>query len=257
VTDDKRMPLRQHLDELRKTLLRCVFVFAALFAAGLFFLSPLLKFINVPWTQAREAIVAAGSGDPGPLVYIGASEGMIFGLKIAFLAAMLVGAPFYLWELWRFIGVGLVDVERGAVRKAFLPSVGMLLLGMYFGFSFILPFAFQFLVTYLPEELAIAQVTVTSYLGFVSSLTLLMGFVFETPLIMWVLVRAGLVKLETLKGGRRMSVLCVMIFAAIATPPDPFTMVFVALPMLVLYEVGLLLGRQAERARATSDAKRI
>jgi len=257
VSNDKRMPLREHLDELRKTLLRCVMVFAGLFAVGLFLMPTLLKFVNIPWTRALEGILAAVAADPGPMVYIGASEGMIFGLKIAFLSAILAGAPFFLWELWRFIGVGLVPIERGAVRKAFLPSVAMLLLGMFFGFTFLLPYAFQFLVTYLPEELAIAQVTVSSYLSFVSSLTLLMGFVFETPLIMWVLVRAGLVKLETLKGGRRMSVLCVMIFASIATPPDPFTMVFVALPMLVLYEVGLLLGRQAERARAASDNKRI
>ncbi len=257
MTKDKRMPLREHLEELRRTLLRCVLVFAGLFGAAMFLLHPLLDFVNVPWTRARAAIVESGAADPGPLIYIGASEGMIFGLKVAFLASILVGAPFYLWELWRYIGVALVPEERGAVRKAFLPSVGMLLLGMYFGFNFLLPFAFQFLVTYLPEELAIAQVTVTSYLSFVTSLTLLMGFVFETPLIMWVLVRTGLVDLKTLSGGRRMAVLLVMIFAAIATPPDPFTMVFVALPMLVLYEVGLLLGRQAERARSDSDNRRI
>jgi sec-independent protein translocase protein TatC len=257
VTTDKRMPLRAHLDELRRTLLHCAFVFAGLFAVAMFLLPKLLNFVNVPWSRAREAIVAAGSADPGTLIYIGASEGMIFGLKIAFFASILAGAPYYLWELWRFIGVGLMPSERGAVRRAFVPSVALLLVGMYFGFTLLLPYAFQFLVTYLPEELAVAQVTVTSYLSFVTSLTLLMGFVFETPLVMWVLVRAGMVRLTTLRGGRRMAVLLVMVFAAIATPPDPFTMVFVALPMLVLYEVGLLLGLHAEKARNASDTKRI
>jgi Sec-independent protein secretion pathway component TatC len=104
---------------------------------------------------------------------------------------------------------------------------------------------------------AIPQVTISMYLSFVTTLTLVMGLVFETPLVMWAVVRGGLVTTASLRRSRKIAILGILVFAAVATPPDPFTMLFVAAPMIVLYEVGLVVSARAERALAGRDGSRL
>src|SRR5262249_28195266 len=131
--EDRRMPLREHLNELRRTLIRAAIVLAALFAVGVVFSTPIMHFVCQPWTKCRTDLAAAGARDPGPLVYLGPAEGMITVFQVAFLASIIVGAPYYLWELWSFVGVGLLPRERSAVLKAFFPAVLLLLSGIAFG----------------------------------------------------------------------------------------------------------------------------
>src|SRR5262249_17168922 len=101
-------------------------------------------------------------------------------------------------------------------------------------------------------------VTVSEYFSFVSLLTAVMGFVFETPLIMWALVRVGLIGTASLRKARRIAILLALFFAAVVTPTtDAVTMLFVAVPMIVLYEVGLLAGRHAESRRARDGDRRL
>jgi sec-independent protein translocase protein TatC len=252
------MPLRQHLQELKLCLIRCTAAVVVLFVVGVMFEAPLLRFIWEPWTQTRAACLLSGERDPGPLTYIGPAEGMVTALKVSFLFAVVVGAPFILWELWSFIGVGLKPKERRAILRAFLPGVFLLICGLAFGYRILLPTGLQYLVTYMPPELAVSSVTVSNYLKFVTNLTVIMGFVFETPLVMWAIVRAGLIRVETLAKSRKVAVIVILVFAAAATPgSDPVTMMLVAGPMLALYEVGLLLGRSAERTRARGAGARL
>lgn len=254
---DERMPLRAHLDELRGTLVRCVVVLVLLFVLGVVLEKFLLDFVWIPWNTTRADLVALGRADPGPLVTIGPAEAMIAALKLAFMFAALVGSPYFLWQMWRFIGVGLNEVERRAVQRAFWPGLLLLLGGMSFGYTILLPFGLEYLVSYLDPSYAIPNVTVTSYVKFVTSLTLLMGLVFELPLLMWAIVRAGLIGAATLRRSRRIAILLMLVFAAVMTPPDAVSMCLVGAPMIVLYEVGLWLARGAERARVRSGGRRI
>ncbi len=255
---DRRMPLRQHLNELKFCLIRCTAVILVLFVVGVVFETPLLHFIWGPWETARESVRASGLRDPGPLTYLGPAEGMMTALKISFLFSLVVGSPFVLLELWKFIGVGLKEKERRAILKAFLPGVFLLCCGFVFGYKILLPTGLSYLVTYLDPTYAVASVTVTSYLSFVTTLTLVMGFVFETPLIMWAVVRAGLVQVATLRKSRRVSIIVILVFAAGVTPgSDVVSMLLVAGPMLVLYEAGLILGSSAERTRARNAGARL
>ena len=192
------MTLRDHLNELRRTLVRSAIVMAVLFALGIVFDHVLLEFVWAPWNETREAFRAAGKLDPGPLIFLGPASGMVAAFRVAFLAALILGSPYYLWELWRFIGAGLLFRERSAVRRAFLPGVALLLVGMAFGYKYLLPTTLSYLLDYIDPGLAVAQVTVDEYLGFVIALTMIMGFVFETPLIMWAVARAGLMKSSTM-----------------------------------------------------------
>jgi sec-independent protein translocase protein TatC len=252
------MPLREHLNELRGSLIRCFVVLAALFAVAFSFDEPLLDFVIGPWTTARAGALEAGFPDPGPLAYIGPAEGVVFALRVAFLFGMLGGAPMILWELWRFIGVGLLPAERRAVQLTFFPALLLFAVGVAFGWLALLPTTLQVLVTYLDPAKFEAKVTVSLYFSFVSLLTLVMGFVFETPLVMWSLVRTGLVRAATLRKSRRIAILFALLFAAVVTPTtDAVTMLFVAVPMIVLYEIGLLAGRHAEHRRDQAADRRL
>lgn len=242
------MSLREHLEELRRRLFWSLGVFMVMFFVGVMLKEPLVKFVLVPWNVAREGMMASGYPDPGPLRNIGPAEPFIFTLKLAAAFAIIAGAPLYLHQLWRFIGVGLVERERRALGRSFPVAIVLLLIGMAFGYRILLPLGLQFLVPYVPAELVQPEVTVSAYFSLVAALTVLMGFVFELPLIMWLLVRAGLVEVSTLSGSRRVAIIVMLVFSAMMTPPDVVTQVLVTGPMIILYEIGLVLARRADRA---------
>ena len=246
--ESSRMPLRQHIEELRGCLVRSFLAFVALFSAAMVFEARLRDFILIPWEATRAGILAAGGADPGPLIYIAPAEAFIFSIKLGGGFALLAGAPFYLWQVWRFVGAGLHSNERRAVWRAFPAATGLFVVGLAFGYFVLVEMGLRFLLTYADSAVLVPQVTVTRYFTLLASLTLLMGFVFELPLLMWVVVRAGLVRAATLASSRKVAILGMLVFAAVMTPPDPFTMVLVATPMVVLYELGLLLARSADAA---------
>ncbi len=251
VRDDLRMPLRVHLNELRLTLIRCAVVMTVLLFVGIAFDQQLLEFLNEPWRKTRAALTPPlGPRDPGPLSYIGPGEGMLAALRVSFLFSVFVGSPYFLWELWRFIGVGLLPKERAAVRRGFIPGVLLFLGGLAFGFEVLLPIGLPAMVNYLDPAIAVSSLTIGNYYSFVVTMTLIMGLVFELPLVMWAIVRAGLIQRATLAGSRKLVVLGSAVFAAVITPStDPWSMLLVLGPMLLLYEVGLVLCRAAERGR--------
>ncbi len=243
-----RMPLRAHLDELRRCLIRAVLGFVVLFVGSMVFEGALRDFILIPWESARAGILASGGVDPGRLIYIGPAEAFLFSLKLGAAMALLIGAPWYLWQLWAFVGAGLLVNERDAIRKAFPVATGLFVVGLAFGYALLLPLGLQFLLTFADPEALAAQVTVSNYFHLLVAMTLLMGFVFELPLIMWLVVRAGLVQATTLGSSRRVAYLCMLVFSAMMTPPDPVTQLLVTGPMIVLYELGLRLARGAQAA---------
>jgi sec-independent protein translocase protein TatC len=248
IQEEGRMSLRDHLEELRRRLLWSLALFMVMFFVGVVLKEPLVKFVLVPWNAAREGMMAAGHPDPGPLRNIGPAEPFIFTLKLAAAFALIGGAPLYLHQLWRFVGVGLLDHERKAVSRSFPVGVVLLLIGMAFGYRILLPLGLQFLVPYVPAELVQPEVTVSAYFSLVAALTVLMGFVFELPLIMWLVVRAGLVEVSTLSKSRRVAIITMLVFSAMMTPPDVVTQLLVTGPMIILYEIGLVMARRAERA---------
>lgn len=243
------MPVRQHLEELRGCITRSVVVLGALFLAGMVFYEPLVALMTGPWDAARATVIAKGAKDPGTLIFIRPIEGFLFSAKVALAAALLVGGPYLLWEIWRFVGAGLHAHERRALL-ATLPFAMLLFAGgLAFGFFVAVPVALPILITWIAPEVAQPTISLQEFLGLLLTFSLVLGFVFELPVLMWLVVRAGLVQAATLSGHRRVAILLIFVVAAVVTPPDPISQVLVALPMLVLYEVGLVLARRAERAR--------
>jgi sec-independent protein translocase protein TatC len=259
VREDRRMPLREHLNELRVMLIRCAIVLVVLLCVGLYFDSTLLRFMCEPWTKTRAALAPpAGPRDPGALTYLSPGEGMMASLRVSFLASVAFGAPYFIWELWHFIGVGLKARERAAIRMVFIPGVILFLVGLWFGFDVMLPVGLQAMVNYLPPDIAVSNVTLENYLQLVIAITLIMGGVFELPLVMWAVVRTGLISRKTIASSRRVVILGLAVFAALITPTtDAVNMLLVFVPMLGLFELGLLACFLAERARARALARQL
>lgn len=243
-----RMPLRAHLEELRSRLIKSTVVLVVLLVGGLFLKDMLLAVIQRPWSSARAAIEVSTGLDIGTLGQIKPHEQMVFAIKVSGVFAIIVGAPYYIAQAWGFIQSGLLKREKRAIHRSFPVAIGLFAAGLLFGYFMLVPMGLRFMLTfYGPEQIDI-QVTLSEYFAVLSALTVLMGFVFELPLLMWVVVRAGIMEASTLSSSRRTAFVIFLVFATLLTPPDPATQMLVAVPMYGLYEIGLHFARKAQAA---------
>ena len=271
-----RMSLGDHLDELRRRLVVGVASLAIAFAAGMYFAKPLAEFASTPMMRALTWIdedqveryeerlrenpeEARGtyflSDDPAEtrlrpeytvpkrMTALGTSEGFLYQLKLAGYFAIAIGGPVLLVQLWRFVAAGLYDNERRTVMRSVPISLLLFLLGLAFGYQWMVPYGIYFLATaFTPEELVFTP-RIAEYLPFLSTLTLAMGIVFQLPLVMHVVVRIGLIDRAGLARYRAHFVVGALVLSAVLTPPDPYTQVLLAGPMILLFEIGLFWTR--------------
>jgi sec-independent protein translocase protein TatC len=279
------MSLGDHLDELRKRLIRGLVAVALAFAVGWAFYAELSQVVLRPMHQAlgwidadqvdkyEERLAEAPelprstyfeTDEPDDrrlrpeytvnqkMVATGATEGFLFGLKVALFFALAVGSPVLLWEMWRFIAAGLYRHERSVVGRTIPLSLLLFFAGAVFGYFVMVPYGLYFLATAFPPEELQFLPRLSEYLSFLSILTLALGLVFQLPLVMYVLVRIDLVPRATFRTYRSYFIVGAFILSALLTPPDPFTQMLLAGPMIVLYEIGLMCARLAERRAGTS-----
>lgn len=171
---------------------------------------------------------------------VGIGEGFSVVMRITLIAACVLGMPVLLWQLWQFIAAGLYPNERRGVLKFFPIGVVLFVSGVLFGYFVMCPFGFEFMVTVFPPEKVQYIAAIGPYLDWLQAVTLALGLVFELPVLMYLLVRIGLVERRSLARFRPYFVLIAFIVGGILTPPDPITQFLAAGPMIALYEVGLL-----------------
>ena len=264
--EHSRMTLAEHLDELRRRLTKGFLAIGVVFLVGMGFQSQIVDFVKRPYREAaamlneywlekaRKAVAEDPSlapqyfADGWPeleiplrqvpeLVGLKVGEGFFFGLKVVLYASLVVGGPVLLWQLWQFVAAGLYERERHLVYAYFPISVLMMLAGVAFGFFGMVPYAIYFLNQ---NEFALMQTTTDYYLTFLTGLCLALGVVFQLPLILTFLGRTGVVQAKTLSRYRGHFMIGAFIFAAILTPPDPVTQAMLGVPLVILYEVGIL-----------------
>lgn len=264
--ENTRMTLAEHLDELRRRLLKGFVAVAVAFSVGLFFQVEVVDFVKQPyvraggmlneyWLERAEEAVAEDPSRAGEffhegypelriprkqtseLIGIKPGESFFFGLKVVFYLALTVGGPFLLWQLWQFVAAGLYSHERRLALRYFPVSVLMLGVGLSFGYFLMVPYAIYFLNQ---NDFAEMQVTTEHYLTFVTGLCLAFGVVFQLPIVLTFLGRAGLVEAKTLARYRGHFLIGAFVFAALLTPPDPVTQSMLGVPLVVLYEIGIL-----------------
>lgn len=225
--------LMGHLLELRSRLLRSVIavlvVFLALmpFASDLYarFSSPILA--KLPTGSQLQAIDVAG--------------GFFIPIKLAFFAALLVAMPYLIYQVWAFVAPGLYQSEKKLARPILGAAVTLFYVGCAFAWFLVLPMVFGFLAMFTPDTVAMIP-DVARYLDFVLVILLAFGLSFELPVAVVILVVLGLVTPAQLREARGYVVVGVFILAAIITPPDVVSQLMLAIPLCVLYELGIIAG---------------
>lgn len=242
------MPLIEHLAELRKRLL-ISFAFLGIAFMGLFNFSekifslltfPLNTELKIMTTRPFFQLIEKKAVS---LVFLSPGEGFWMHLKISMVAAFIVSLPVIFHQLWKFISPGLVEKEKKYIIPFIITATLLFLVGAAFCFMVILPFALTFLLGYKTEHLT-PMLSVGSYMDFCLKFILSFGAIFELPLVIVFLVRFGFMTPNTLAKNRRYAVLFAFIVAAILTPtPDAFNQLLMAVPVIILYEIGILVAR--------------
>ncbi len=179
-----------------------------------------------------------------PLIFLNAPDVFFTYLKIALVLSLFVTAPITFYQLWAFVAPGLYKHERRAFLGYFLSSLLLMLLGAVFAFYIVFPLVFEFFLGF-STDLIQAMPAIKEYLTLVLKLLFAFGLSFQIPIIIMLLVRMDLVSIQGLKSKRRYVIVWAFIFAAILTPPDIISQTLLALPMLLLYEVGIITARLA------------
>lgn len=244
---DGRMALADHLRELRARLLRIAVFLVVGIVVAWFFYDTLFSLIYRPYASAQEILETRGV-DSQP-VLTGVANPLLLQLKLSALAAVVLGSPFWLYQLWAFIVPGLHANERRWTRIFAAVAGPLFILGVAVGY-YVLPKGIEVLIGFTPEALQ-NLVEFGEYFRFVTRMLLVFGIAFEIPLFVIMLSLAGVVSGKSLAAYRPWIVVGTFVFAAVATPStDPFSMLMLALPMTVLFLLSEGFARVVDRRRA-------
>jgi len=237
------MPLGDHLEELRSRLIRCIIVLAGAFIVCWAFRLRVMALVTRPHRLAMEALEL----DP-QLKFRSYTEPLVAQLKACLIVGAILSAPFIIYQAWKFVMPALFRHERRWALKLGLVSFVCLAAGVCFGYFLFIPLALRFLLGLAGTSVE-PVLMIGAYLSLFFMLTLALGVVFQTPVVMYYLVRWGIVNPEGLRKNRKVAILSAFVLAAFLTPPDPFTQMMMAVPLIVLYDVGAL---AAAPSRATA-----
>jgi len=241
---DKELSLIQHLGELRDRLVFAAIALVITTSIAFFFAIPIIRILLVP-VDCQFIPTYSCSHTSTTLVSFSPTENFTTYFRVALFTGIALAMPVILYEIYAYIDPALLPNERRFIRFMGLPVILLFVLGMAFCYFILLPNAIKFLV-HFGEEVIKNQLRAADYLSFVTTFILGMGIVFEVPVIIYALVRVHVVTREWLSRQRRYVFLLVFIIGAFITPtPDPFNQTLVALPMYLLWELGLLLARFA------------
>jgi len=187
---------------------------------------------------------------PFTLQTVKMAEQFSMHIIVSLVAGIVIAFPYIFWEFWRFIVPALYDKERKTARGAVFYTSLLFILGVLFGYYIICPLSVNFLGNYKVSESVISAPTLRSYVQTITSVVLAAGLVFQLPILVYFLSKVGLVTPDFLKKYRRHSVIVIVTLSAIITPPDVFSQVLVALPLMVLYEIGIAISKRIMRERA-------
>lgn len=267
------MTFLEHLEELRWTLVRSaiaivVGMLAAFIAKDLVFEHIVLAPKEADFITYRALCAvgrAVGMGDAlctGDMVFtlqnISMSGQFFTHLMVSFVLGFIIAFPYILWELWRFISPGLHISERGSLRGMVAFASILFALGVAFGYFLLAPLSIQFFGSYQVSTAVQNSVALDSYIAMITSVTLWTGIVFEMPLVILFLTKAGIVGPQVLRTYRKHAFVGILIVSAILTPPDVVSQLIVSGPLMVLYEASILISartlRSMERSRPTTLA---
>ena len=240
MTDDDKQPFLGHLEELRKRLVACAIAVGVGFAASYAFSERLFRLLIMP----LKAVMPEGD----QLIFTNLPEMFFTYLKVAFLSGILLMAPFIFYQLWMFIAPGLYRREKKYVIPFVVASTILFVGGSLFGYFVVFPFGFKFFIGFSNEYVK-ALPSVKQYFSFAIKLLFAFGIVFELPVVIFFLTKMGIVTPEVLRKKRKYAILLTFVLAAILTPPDIITQCMMAGPLIILYEIGILVSMMARKKK--------
>ena len=223
-----------HLFELRDRLIK------ALLSIGIVFVC------LFPWAKELYALLAqpliATLPQGGQMIATDVVGVFLVPMKVALMVAFLIALPYVLYQVWAFVAPGLYSHEKRLALPLVAASVVLFFVGMSFAYFLVFPTVFKFMAYIAPEGVA-WMTDIEKYLSFVMSTFLAFGVTFEVPVVVVVLVRMNIVALETLKEWRSYMIVAAFVIAAIFTPPDVISQLMLAIPLCLLYELGMLMAK--------------
>ena len=229
-----------HLIELRERLVRCIVAFALACVPALYFSAELYDVLAFPLMQS----LPQGSR----MIATGVITPFLIPMKISFMAAFLLVLPYLLYQAWAFVAPGLYAHEKKLVLPLVVSSTLLFVLGIAFCYLIVFGKVFTFIAGFAPKSITVAP-DIEAYFNFVLGMFLAFGMAFEVPVVVVVLVLAGIVTVEQLREWRGYVVVAIFVVAAIVTPPDVVSQFALALPMCLLYEIGILCAQLVSRRR--------
>ena len=226
-----------HMIELRDRLLRIVIGLLLITLALFPFANEIYHLLATPLMQSLP--------EGGQMIATEVTTPFFVPLKTVLLTAFILSSPFTLYQIWAFIAPGLYSNERHLVGPLVFTSVSLLLCGMAFAYFLVFPVVFGFLSSTAPEGVAM-MTDISKYLDFAISLFIAFGLTFETPVVVILLVSAGVVTIQALREARAYVVVGAFVLGAIITPPDIISQFMLAIPLWILYEIGIVIANMTQ-----------
>ncbi|MBN2166539.1 MAG: twin-arginine translocase subunit TatC [Marinilabiliaceae bacterium] len=259
----KEMSFLQHLEALRWHLIRG-FIAVAGFSVIAFLYKEVVfdTIIFAPgrpdfWTNVKLCQLADWIQIPSLCINqqaiviknIAMSGQFMTHLWVSFIAGVIIGFPYFFWEIWRFIQPALYEKEARYSRGAIIVVSVLFFVGIIFGYYIISPLSISFLSNYQVSPEVANEITISSYISTISSIVFSSGVLFELPVFIFFLAKLGIVSSGFLKKYRRHAIVAVITLAAIITPPDVFSQLLISVPMLLLYEASVIIAKRLEKKR--------
>ena len=242
--DEAQETFLSHLIELRQRLVRSLVAVAIAALPALYFSSELYDLLAMPLISS----LPQGSR----MIATGVITPFLIPMKIAFMAALLAALPYVLYQAWAFVAPGLYAHERRLVLPLVVSSTFLFVAGMAFCYFIVFRRVFAFIATFAPKSISVAP-DIEAYFNFVLGMFVAFGLAFEVPVVVVVLMMTGIVSVEQLREWRGYVVVAIFIVAAIVTPPDVVSQISLAIPMCLLYELGIVFGNVVVRRRKDAE----
>ena len=253
--EDVKMPLLDHLIELRQRLLWSALSIIILFLFFYYFSENIYEFLVQPLAD-----IMAETGRDRRLIFTAMHEAFFTYIKVAFFAAIFVAFPFIAMQIWMFIAPGLYKHEKSAFLPFLIATPILFFMGGALVYYYILPVAWKFFLSFessggagaMPIQL---EAKVNEYLSLVMRLIFAFGICFELPVVMSLLGKVGLATSKGMKEKRKYAIVMAFVAAAILTPPDPISQIGLALPTILLYEISIICVRMIEKKRGDVESE--
>ncbi len=230
--DDKEQTLVDHLLELRSRIVKMAVSVLIVFVCLSPFMKPIFEYLSEPLMKALPV--------GAKLLSVGVIAPFMVPLKVTLFLSFLIALPFVLWQMWGFIAPGLYRKEKRLAVPIICSSVIMFLLGMVYCYFVVFRMVFQFIAGFAPDTVNFAP-DIDSYFSFVLTLFFAFGLAFEVPIVVVVLNRLGVTSIAALKKASPYTIVGAFVLAAIFTPPDVLSQMLLALPLVILYHLGIWL----------------